>query len=195
MAKRLIDKGPQFVGAHVLKVRKLARLISLRPLHAFAREHASLFNRAHRRIVLLGFIGSVVYALSLFDQARNCDFGPASNLTSRHALSIMRVLVVDDEALIVVLEDLGCEVETAFNGSQALTKLWNDRHIEVLITDVNMPGISGYQLAERAKEMRPELKVIMLSGAETDPLGWPLVRQPFLLSDLMRAISDVGGTC
>jgi hypothetical protein len=39
---------------------------------------------------------------------------------------------VDDEALIVVLtaswlEDLGCEVETAFNGSQALTKLWNDR--------------------------------------------------------------------
>ena len=112
----------------------------------------------------------------------------------------MRVLVVDDEALIVVLtaswlEDLGCEVETAFNGSQALTKLWNDRHIEVLITDVNMPGISGYQLAERAKEMRPELKVIMLSGAETDPHGWPLVRQPFLLSDLMRAISDVGGTC
>ena len=119
---------------------------------------------------------------------------------SRHALSIMRVLVVDDEALIVVLtaswlEDLGCEVETAFNGSQALTKLWNDRHIEVLITDVNMPGISGYQLAERAKEMRPELKVIMLSGAETDPHGWPLVRKPFLRSDLMRAISDVGGTC
>jgi two-component system, cell cycle response regulator CpdR len=93
---------------------------------------------------------------------------------------------VDDEALIVVLtaswlEDLGCEVETAFNGSQALTKLWNDRHFEVLITDVNMPGISGYQLAERAKEMRPELKVIMLSGAETDPHGWPLVRKPFLI--------------
>jgi hypothetical protein len=31
LAKRLMDKGPQFVGAHVLKVRKLARLISLRP--------------------------------------------------------------------------------------------------------------------------------------------------------------------
>jgi hypothetical protein len=39
-----MDKGPQFVGAHVLKVRKLARLISLRPLHAFARERASLFT-------------------------------------------------------------------------------------------------------------------------------------------------------
>jgi CheY-like chemotaxis protein len=56
----------------------------------------------------------------------------------------------------------------------------------VLITDVNMPGISGYQLAERAKEMRPELKVIMLSGAETDPLGWPLVRKPFLRSGDIR---------
>jgi CheY-like chemotaxis protein len=57
----------------------------------------------------------------------------------------MRVLVVNDEALIVVLtaswhEDLGCGVETAFDGSQALTKFWNDRHIEVLITDANMPG-------------------------------------------------------
>ena len=71
----------------------------------------------------------------------------------------------------------------------------NDPYIEVLITDVNMPGVSGYQLADWAKQMRPGLQVIMLSGAETDPHGWPLVRKPFLQSDLMRAMSDVGRMC
>ncbi len=112
----------------------------------------------------------------------------------------MRVLFVDDEALIVLLatswlEGLGCEVETAFNGSEALTKLGNDQHIEMLITDVNMPDISGYLLANRAKEMRPDLKIILLSGAESDPHGWPLLRKPFLQSDLMRMMADVGRVC
>ena len=106
----------------------------------------------------------------------------------------MRVLVVDDEFLIVQLtaswlEELGCEVETALNGSEASAKLRNDQRIEVLITDVNMPGISGYQLAHQAKEIRPELKVILLSGAERDPHGWPLLRKPIQHSDLTRMMA------
>ncbi len=112
----------------------------------------------------------------------------------------MRVLFVDDEALIVLLAtswlaDLGCEVETAFNGNEALTKLGSDPYVEVLLTDVNMPGVSGYQLAEWAKQMRPNLKVILLSGAESDAHGWPLLRKPFLQSDLARMMADVGGMC
>ncbi len=60
---------------------------------------------------------------------------------------------------------------------------------------MNMPGVSGYQLAEWAKEMRPGLKVILLSGAESDPHGSPLLRKPFLQSDLARMMADVGGVC
>ncbi len=109
----------------------------------------------------------------------------------------MRVLVVDDEVLIALLtaswlEDLGCEVETAVDGSEALAKLGNDQRIEVLISDVNMPGISGYQVADRAKQMRPDLKVILLSGAESDAHGWPLLRKPFQQTDLTRLMSEVG---
>ncbi len=81
------------------------------------------------------------------------------------------------------------------NGADALAKLGNDQHIEMLITDVNMPGISGYQLADRAKEIRPDLKVVLSSGAESDAHGWPLLRKPFLQSDLRRVMSDVGGVC
>ena len=112
----------------------------------------------------------------------------------------MRVLVVDDEFLILQLiaawlEDSGCEVETAPNGSEALAKLRNDQRIEVLITDVNMPGISGYHLADRAKEIRPELKVILLSGAERDPHGWPLLHKPIQQSDLTRMMAQLGRVC
>jgi CheY-like chemotaxis protein len=52
-----------------------------------------------------------------------------------------------------------------------LSSNFGDLHIEVLITDVNMPGISGYQLVDGATEMRPELKVILVSGAASDPHG------------------------
>ena len=112
----------------------------------------------------------------------------------------MRVLAVDDEFLILQLtaswlEEVGCEVETALNGSEAIAKLRNDQSIEVLITDVNMPGISGYQLADQAKAIRPELKVILLSGAERDPHGWPLLHKPIHPSDLMRVMAQVGKVC
>jgi CheY-like chemotaxis protein len=106
----------------------------------------------------------------------------------------MRVLFVDDEALIVLLasswlEDLGCEVETAFNATQALAKLKSEPRFDVLVTDVNMPGMSGYELAKRATDIRPGLKVILLSAANADPHGLPLIRKPFFQDDLKRVIT------
>jgi CheY-like chemotaxis protein len=110
----------------------------------------------------------------------------------------MRVLVVDDEALIVLLtaswlEELGCEVETALNGTEALAKLNDgDPSVEVLITDVNMPGMSGYELAKRATAVRPGLQVVLLSGAEDkQQQGLPLIRKPFFQDDLWRIIKTL----
>ncbi len=46
-----------------------------------------------------------------------------------------------------MLGDLGCEVETSVRGDEALGRLANDPRIDVLITDVNMPCVTGYEVA------------------------------------------------
>jgi two-component system cell cycle response regulator CpdR len=110
------------------------------------------------------------------------------------------VLVVDDELLVreitvSMLEDLGCEVVSAANATEALEKLSADRRVEVLITDVNMPGMNGYALAEMALQIRERLKVIVLSGRECHGHGFPLIRKPFLIQDLRRAMAQHTGLC
>ena len=110
------------------------------------------------------------------------------------------VLVVDDDPLVLdvtasMLEDFGCEVITAASGNQALEKLSNDRLIEILITDLNMPGMSGYELVERAKGIREKLKVIAMSGREHDRSDLPLIQKPFLSRDLKRVMAQHTGLC
>ena len=104
-----------------------------------------------------------------------------------------RVLVVDDEWLVLdftrsVLEDLGCVVVTASNAADALNRLRTDVGIDLLITDIQMPGMDGVELIERAKEMRPTLPIIVTSGRSDAPTGVDLVRKPFDLEDLVRAM-------
>jgi CheY-like chemotaxis protein len=52
-----------------------------------------------------------------------------------------------------MLEELGCEVITQQDAAEALTVLGEDQRIEILLTDINMPGIAGYELAEQAKRL------------------------------------------
>jgi two-component system, cell cycle response regulator CpdR len=110
------------------------------------------------------------------------------------------VLVVDDEPLVLdvtasILKDFGCEVETATSGAEALAKLKANEAIGLLITDINMPGVSGYELAARAKQNRAGVKIILLSGAETEARGLPFIRKPVRDHDLARVMKQIGGMC
>jgi CheY-like chemotaxis protein len=94
------------------------------------------------------------------------------------------VLVVDDdpgvlETLADMLSDLGLEVITAPGPREALEKLSADARIELLFTDIEMPIMDGYALAEKAQSIRRGLRVIVTSGRAQDRIDLPLVRKPF----------------
>jgi CheY-like chemotaxis protein len=82
------------------------------------------------------------------------------------------VLLVEDEPLISdiaaeALEEQGFEVAAASNAREALHRLNLGSPIDILFTDVNLPGdMDGAALARRARELRPDLPVIYTSGRQ-----------------------------
>jgi PAS domain S-box-containing protein len=88
----------------------------------------------------------------------------------------MLVLVVDDDALIAMstvgmLEDLGHEVLEAHSGDRALEILRDRRTIDLLLTDYSMPRMNGVQLAAAARDIRPDLPVLLATGYAELPKG------------------------
>jgi len=79
-----------------------------------------------------------------------------------------RILLVDDEGGIQLLyreefEEEGYEVVSAYNGEEALEK-FNQELPDLVILDINMPGMSGIEVLRRMKEIHPELPVILSSA-------------------------------
>jgi CheY-like chemotaxis protein len=79
------------------------------------------------------------------------------------------VLVVDDDAFVrevlaASLEDAGYAILEADSGAQALTVLRADTRIDVLLSDLTMPGMDGLELIRAAQEIRPGLPAILLTG-------------------------------
>ncbi len=87
-----------------------------------------------------------------------------------------RILLVDDELEQLwlraqVMQSLGFLVHTADNPSDAIFMMAEEalEKVEFVVLDYNMPGINGCDLADLLKVMRPELKIILYSGATDVP--------------------------
>jgi DNA-binding NtrC family response regulator len=116
------------------------------------------------------------------------------------------VLFVEDEALISdlvcdVLTERGFDVHLEDTADGALRYLENGYEIDVLFTDINLPGdIDGAELANRARELRPELAVIYASGRLTPSEIGALVprsvfvNKPYDLGDLCKLIRRLAPT-
>lgn len=83
------------------------------------------------------------------------------------------ILCVDDEQIPLtlrksVLEKLGYSVLTANSGTEALEQLQR-QHVDLVLTDMLMPGLSGAELAREIKQRLPQLPIILFSGVNEIP--------------------------
>ncbi len=119
-------------------------------------------------------------------------------------MSRMVVLVVEDEPHLVsiyqrALEHRGYQVLTAMTGEEALKIIEaEDGSIDLMLSDIVMPGISGRELVWRVREMHPDIKIILASGYANEDgalqlmedLGVVFVPKPVDLNDLMDVVRD-----
>lgn len=104
------------------------------------------------------------------------------------------ILVVDDdeEVRVVVaefLEDFGYDVIQADGGLSALRLLEAHPDIRLIITDIRMPDMSGFELADIATARRNELKIILISGYfKAQQVTRPFLRKPFRMRELQAAV-------
>ncbi|WP_114187993.1 PAS domain S-box protein [Microvirga aerophila] len=114
------------------------------------------------------------------------------------------VLVVEDEPVIrnltvEVLQGLGYQALEAADGPSGLKILQSPKNIDLLVTDVGLPGINGRQLADQARVTRPDLKVLFITGyAENATLangflepGMEMITKPFAVEALATRIRDI----
>ncbi len=130
-----------------------------------------------------------------------------ANSSSSHNGGSETVLLVEDEESVrqlvrETLESKGYKVLEADNGEAALRIVSNySDKIDMLITDVVMPGMSGRELSARLCESRPQTKVLYLSGYTEDAIGHEgvvvphnaFLQKPFTLQMLSRKVREVLG--
>jgi PAS domain S-box-containing protein len=118
------------------------------------------------------------------------------------------VLVVDDEVDLLeiavnYLADMGCKAYTAVDGNDALQVLQRENGIDLLVTDIIMPGgMNGVELAHKVREVNPKIKVIYCSGFPADALAarsmplvdGPLLRKPYQRDELNSLVRRVMAT-
>jgi hypothetical protein len=115
------------------------------------------------------------------------------------------ILVVDDEAtirmlIVDALEESGFVTLAADDGAGALRLLQSDARIDLLITDVGLPGgMNGRQVADAALAMRPGLKVLFITGYAENAVvgnghlqpGMAVVTKPFVVAELAGRVRDM----
>jgi DNA-binding NtrC family response regulator len=118
-------------------------------------------------------------------------------------MSDRSVLIVDDEknirlTLALALEKLNIPVDTAINGEEALQKL-AEKSYALMLLDLRMPGIDGLEVLKRVPQIRPEVKVVIITAwgaieaaVEAMKLGAvDFLEKPFDAQDVRELVSSL----
>jgi PAS domain S-box-containing protein len=125
--------------------------------------------------------------------AANAEIQPAQSTQSKS----LRVLLVDDDILVSMgaadmLLDLGHSVTEAQSGAHALKLLKSDAPFDVVVTDYAMPGMNGFELAQRIKAGHPRLPIVLATGYAELPADRSIefghLSKPYTSKDLAAAL-------
>ncbi|ONF97311.1 hybrid sensor histidine kinase/response regulator [Sphingomonas jeddahensis] len=116
----------------------------------------------------------------------------------------LRVLVVEDSEHVryfarQLLDDLGCKVIEASNGNEAL-ELMKAHSVDLVFSDIVMPGMNGLELAKRIKETFEDVPVLLASGYSSKQFipknerEFPILRKPYKIETLAAGINQLAGT-
>jgi CheY-like chemotaxis protein len=137
--------------------------------------------------------------------------GPADEVDQNDVISVADpadgevVLVIDDEPtirmlMVEVLEEAGYIVMEAGDGAAGLKILQSDARVDLLVTDVGLPGgLNGRQVADAARIARPNLKVLFITGfAENAAIahghldsGMHLIAKPFVMTTFANKVAEI----
>ena len=114
------------------------------------------------------------------------------------------ILVVEDDGNVrdlvrEILQDLGYNTVEAYDGPSGLAVLRSKMHIDLLVTDVGLPGLNGRQLADQGRGLRPDLKVLFITGyAENASFGggqldadMQMITKPFAVEAFAARIKEM----
>jgi len=117
------------------------------------------------------------------------------------------LLAEDDKSmlnfLVIALERAGHNITATENGSDALDALNNNDDFDLLLTDIVMPGIDGIELAQKATDKYPNIKVMFITGfaaiamekynlqESSDNKDTQMLSKPFHLNDLVEQVEDM----
>jgi len=113
------------------------------------------------------------------------------------------ILIAEDEALlrlvaVEALRDAGYNVLEAGDGNEGLAVLGTKEQIDLLVTDIKMPGLNGYQLAEAGLQLRPDMKIVLMTGYSDERVPEAIAQatikvfhKPFNFDDLLAFIGKI----
>ncbi len=142
--------------------------------------------------------------IGLMSQTRAYPFAPTtvahSNVVAEESCTAQPILLVDDDPIILELVSTvltlgGYDVVSASCGAEALSIAQEDGRLDLVLSDVVMPGMNGVQLCEKLKALRPKLKCILMSGYDMGLVafdrGAHFLPKPFFPHDLLGKMREV----
>ena len=175
--------------------------LGLSMIYGFARQsegYAKIYSEVGRGTTIK------LYLPRYYGEGEDAEENAAQLEEAHRAEQGEVVLVVEDETtvrdlVVEVLDDLGYRALEAADGPAGLKVLESNARIDLLVTDVGLPGMNGRQLADAARERRPDLRVLFMTGyAENAAIaggflepGMEMITKPFAIDALATRLRDM----